>query len=123
MSKGTEWFHRETPEQRAEQRRLMALPFRMVILEAFEVKWEDRVLNVAVTGRIETGIVRDGDAIMISDDVTSLQTQVERLEMMGRGEERPIERWAGDNVGIILPRNITKAQVKSGMIVTKRDEQ
>lgn len=107
-----------TPEEKEERRRLLALPFRMVIEDVFDVKGR----GVVVVGRIETGILREGDATIISGEGETLHTLARQLEMRGRIENEPMERWAGDTVGIFLSKDITKEQVARGMIVTKQGE-
>ncbi len=86
-------------------------PFLMPVEDVFSIKGRGTV----VTGRIETGIIKVGDAIEIvgiRDKQTSTVTGVEMFrKMLDQGQ-------AGDNVGILL-RGIEKEQVERGQVLCK----
>lgn len=86
-------------------------PFLMPVEDVFSIKGRGTV----VTGRIETGIVKVGDAIEIvgiRDKQQSVVTGVEMFrKMLDQGQ-------AGDNVGILL-RGIEKDQVERGQVLAK----
>lgn len=86
-------------------------PFLMPVEDVFSIKGRGTV----VTGRIETGIVKVGDAIEIvgiRDKQNSVVTGVEMFrKMLDQGQ-------AGDNVGILL-RGIEKDQVERGQVLAK----
>lgn len=103
----------ETPEQAAEQKRLMALPFRMTIEDVFNVKGR----GVVVVGRIETGLLEVGDAVFIMGGDIPVPSTVSSIEMFG-GTEMV---WAGDNVAILL-RSVERHYIKRGMILIRADE-
>jgi len=85
--------------------------FLMPVEDVFSIKGRGTV----VTGRIETGIVKVGDAIEIvgiRDKQASTVTGVEMFrKMLDQGQ-------AGDNVGILL-RGIEKEQVERGQVLAK----
>lgn len=101
-----------TPEQEEEHRRLCALPFRMPIEDVFHLKGR----GVCLTGRVAAGRLKEGDEIVIVGDGEPLHTQAVRFEIFGRIYEIEV----GDNIGILLPKDI-KEQVEKGMIITKRE--
>src|SRR5687768_2851849 len=103
-------FTPPTPEEREERRRLLALPFRMPIEDIFIIKGR----GLVVTGRVETGILREEDPILIVGNRETLQAQAMRFEIFGHLEF--IE--AGDNIGILLSKNVSKDQLEVGMIIT-----
>ncbi len=86
-------------------------PFLMPVEDVFSIKGRGTV----VTGRIETGIIKVGDAIDIvgiRDKQASTVTGVEMFhKMLDQGQ-------AGDNVGILL-RGIEKEQVERGQVLAK----
>ncbi len=86
-------------------------PFLMPVEDVFSIKGRGTV----VTGRIETGIVKVGDAIEIvgiRDKQASTVTGVEMFrKQLDQGQ-------AGDNVGILL-RGIEKEQVERGQVLAK----
>ena len=98
-------------EQEKEERdRLLALPFRMVIEDVFDLKGR----SVCVTGRVAAGRLKEGDAVVIVGNGEPLHTHAMRFEIFGRLEE--IE--AGVNIGILLPKNVSKDQLAPGMVIT-----
>ena len=86
-------------------------PFLMPVEDVFSIKGRGTV----VTGRIETGIIKVGDAIDIvgiRDKQSSVVTGVEMFrKLLDQGQ-------AGDNVGILL-RGIEKDQVERGQVLAK----
>ncbi len=86
-------------------------PFLMPVEDVFSIKGRGTV----VTGRIETGVVKVGDAIDIvgmRDKQSSVVTGVEMFrKMLDQGQ-------AGDNVGILL-RGVEKDQVERGQVLAK----
>jgi elongation factor Tu len=86
-------------------------PFLMPVEDVFSIKGRGTV----VTGRIESGIIKVGDAIDIvgmRDKQSSTVTGVEMFrKLLDQGQ-------AGDNVGILL-RGIEKEQVERGQVLAK----
>ena len=68
----------------------------------------------SITGRVETGVIKVGDAVQIlglGEDKSSTVTGVEMFrKLLDQGE-------AGDNVGLLL-RGIDKNEIKRGMVIT-----
>ena len=86
-------------------------PFLMPIEDVFSITGRGTV----ATGRIETGIIKVGDAVEIiglgAEKLTSTVTGVEMFrKLLDEGE-------AGDNVGLLL-RGIDKNEIKRGMVIT-----
>ncbi|MBR3530598.1 MAG: elongation factor Tu, partial [Bacteroidaceae bacterium] len=85
-------------------------PFLMPIEDIFSITGRGTV----ATGRIETGVVKVGDAVQLlglGEDANSVVTGVEMFrKILDEGE-------AGDNVGLLL-RGIDKKEVKRGMVIT-----
>jgi len=87
-------------------------PFMMPIEDVFTIKGRGTV----VTGRIERGRVKVGDAVEIvglRDEI--LSTVVTGVEMFHKTLE---EGLAGDNAGVLL-RGIDRDQVERGMVLAK----
>jgi elongation factor Tu len=87
-------------------------PFLLQVEDIHSIKG----LGTVVTGRIETGIVRPGDAVEVvgltPEPIGSVVKSVERFrQILDEGR-------AGDNVGILL-RGIELDQVDRGMVVAK----
>ncbi len=84
-------------------------PFLMPIEDVFSITGRGTV----ATGRIETGIIKVGDAVQIMGlgaDLKSVVTGVEMFrKILPEGE-------AGDNVGLLL-RGIDKNEIKRGMVI------
>ena len=85
-------------------------PFLMPVEDVFSITGRGTV----ATGRIETGVVKVGDAVQLlglGEDANSVVTGVEMFrKILDEGE-------AGDNVGLLL-RGIDKKEVKRGMVIT-----
>ena len=86
-------------------------PFLMPIEDVFSITGRGTV----ATGRIETGVIKVGDAVEIiglgAEKLTSTVTGVEMFrKLLDEGE-------AGDNVGLLL-RGIDKNEIKRGMVIT-----
>ena len=85
-------------------------PFLMPVEDVFSITGRGTV----ATGRIETGVVKVGDAVQLlglGEDANSVVTGVEMFrKILDEGE-------AGDNVGLLL-RGIDKKDVKRGMVIT-----
>jgi len=87
-------------------------PFLMPVEDVFSIKGRGTV----VTGRIERGTVKVGDAIEIiglrEEKLSTVCTGVEMFhKLLDQGE-------AGDNVGVLL-RGIERDQVQRGMVLAK----
>ena len=84
-------------------------PFLMPVEDVFSITGRGTV----ATGRIETGVVKVGDAVQIMGlgaDLKSVVTGVEMFrKILPEGE-------AGDNVGLLL-RGIDKNEIKRGMVI------
>ncbi|MDR0811547.1 MAG: elongation factor Tu [Paludibacter sp.] len=86
-------------------------PFLMPVEDVFSITGRGTV----ATGRIETGIVKVGEAVSIiglgAEKLNSTVTGVEMFrKLLDQGE-------AGDNVGLLL-RGIDKDDIKRGMVIT-----
>ncbi len=85
-------------------------PFLMPVEDVFSITGRGTV----ATGRVETGVVKVGDAVQIlglGEDKNSTVTGVEMFrKLLDQGE-------AGDNVGLLL-RGIDKNEIKRGMVIT-----
>jgi translation elongation factor EF-Tu-like GTPase len=92
-----------TPKQEEEHRRLMALPFRMVISDIFTIKNR----GVVVAGKIESGELRKNDPVLVIGKDKALRAVVTGMDMYPRT----------DNAGLLL-RNVQREDIEIGMIVT-----
>ncbi len=86
-------------------------PFLMPVEDVFSITGRGTV----ATGRIETGIVKSGEAVSIiglgAEKMSSTVTGVEMFrKILDEGQ-------AGDNVGLLL-RGIDKDEIKRGMVIT-----
>ena len=86
-------------------------PFLMPVEDVFSITGRGTV----ATGRIETGVIKVGDAVEIiglgAEKLTSTVTGVEMFrKLLDEGE-------AGDNVGLLL-RGIDKNEIKRDMVIT-----
>ena len=97
------WF--DDPE-RAEDK-----PFLMPIEDIFTISGRGTV----VTGRIERGVVKMGDAVQIVGIKPTQDTTVTGIEMFQKTLDQGI---AGDNVGILL-RGVEKKDVVRGQVLAK----
>ena len=87
-------------------------PFMMPIEDVFSIKGRGTV----VTGRIERGRVKVGDAVeIVGLRERSLSSVVTGVEMFHKTLDEGI---AGDNVGLLL-RGIERTDVERGMVVAK----
>ena len=86
-------------------------PFLMPVEDVFSITGRGTV----ATGRIETGVIKVGDAVQIlglGEDKNSTVTGVEMFrKLLDQGE-------AGDNVGLLL-RGIDKKEIKRGQVLAK----
>ncbi len=88
-------------------------PFLMPVEDIFSITGRGTV----ATGRIETGIVKVGEAVEIVglSKEAKLSSTVTGVEMFRKLLD---EGRAGDNVGLLL-RGIDKEQIKRGMVIAK----
>jgi elongation factor Tu len=86
-------------------------PFMMAIEDVFSITGRGTV----VTGRIETGIIKVGEAVEIVGIRELQNTTVTGVEMFRKLLD---EGQAGDNVGLLL-RGIGKEEVERGQVVAK----
>jgi elongation factor Tu len=86
-------------------------PFMMPIEDVFSIKGRGTV----VTGRIERGVVKVGEAIEIVGLGDTQQSVVTGVEMFHKQLD---QGQAGDNAGLLL-RGITREQVERGMVLAK----
>jgi elongation factor Tu len=86
-------------------------PFLMAIEDVFSIKGRGTV----VTGRIERGVVRVGDAVELVGLKPTAKTTVTGVEMFQKTLD---EGRAGDNVGTLL-RGIEKDDVERGQVLAK----
>lgn len=92
--------------------RAVDLPMAMPVEDVFSITGRGTV----ATGRIERGVINQGDEVEIhgfnDQPLKSVCTGVEMFrKILDRGE-------AGDNVGILL-RGIDKAEIRRGMVIAK----
>ncbi len=92
--------------------REIAKPFMMSIEDVFSIKGRGTV----VTGRVERGVIKVGEAVEIvglrEKSMSSVVTGVEMFhKMLDQGQ-------AGDNLGLLL-RGIDREDVERGMVVAK----
>jgi len=87
-------------------------PFMMPIEDVFSIKGRGTV----VTGRVERGKVKVGDAVeIVGLREKSLSSVVTGVEMFHKSLDEGI---AGDNIGLLL-RGIERTDVERGMVVAK----
>jgi len=86
-------------------------PFLMPVEDVFSITGRGTV----ATGRIETGIVKTGEAVsIIGLGAEKLSSTVTGVEMFRKILD---EGQAGDNVGLLL-RGIDKDEIRRGMVIT-----
>jgi elongation factor Tu len=87
-------------------------PFMMPVEDVFSIKGRGTV----VTGRLERGVVRVGDAAeIVGLRDKSMSTVITGIEMFHKQMD---EAMAGDNVGLLL-RGIDRTDVERGMVIAK----
>jgi elongation factor Tu len=86
-------------------------PFLLSIEDVFSIKGRGTV----VTGRVERGVVKVGEALEIVGFADTQQTVCTGVEMFQKTLD---EGRAGDNVGVLL-RGVEKEQVYRGMVLAK----
>jgi translation elongation factor EF-Tu-like GTPase len=84
--------------------------FRFLIQDVFTIKGRGTV----VTGRVESGTLRIGQRVRISDGLATYETTVKEIESF---RKKQTSATVGDNVGLLLA-DLSKAQVKQGMLLT-----
>lgn len=94
-----------TPERAVDQ------PFLMPIEDVFQIQGRGTV----VTGRIERGVVKVGDAVELIGLGKDNKSVVTGVEMFRKQLDEGV---AGDNVGVLL-RGIEKDDVMRGMVLAK----
>ncbi|HOT28298.1 MAG TPA: elongation factor Tu [Candidatus Ozemobacteraceae bacterium] len=95
-----------------EPQRELDKPFLMPVEDVFTITGRGTV----VTGRIERGMIKVGDAIEIVGLMEEVKTStVTGVEMFRKTLD---QGQAGDNVGLLL-RGITKEEVERGMVLAK----
>jgi len=95
-----------------EPKREVDKPFMMPVEDVFSIKGRGTV----VTGRIDRGMVKVGDAVeIIGLREKSMPTVVTGVEMFHKTLD---EGMAGDNAGLLL-RGVERTDVERGMVVAK----
>jgi elongation factor Tu len=96
-----------------EPERELDKPFMMPVEDVFSIKGRGTV----VTGRIERGIVKVGDAA----DIVGLRDEIETTVITGVEMFHKLldQGQAGDNVGLLL-RGIDRDEVERGMVICKQ---
>ncbi len=95
-----------------EPEREMDKPFMMSVEDVFSIKGRGTV----VTGRIDRGMVKVGEAVeMVGLRDKSMGTVVTGVEMFHKTLD---QGQAGDNVGLLL-RGVDRDQVERGMVIAK----
>ena len=90
-------------------------PFRMPIDDIFVIS--DR--GIVLTGRVKKGTLQKGDAIEIRNDNVQVQTQVVSIESFRKKVAIAKE---GDNIGILLPKDVPRSVLVKGMVVIKQGQ-
>jgi elongation factor Tu len=95
-----------------EPERELDKPFMMPVEDVFSIKGRGTV----VTGRIERGVVKTGDAA----DIVGLRDKIESTVITGVEMFHKIleQGQAGDNVGLLL-RGVDRDEVERGMVIAK----
>jgi elongation factor Tu len=83
--------------------------FRMIVEDVFSIRGRGTV----VTGRIESGTLRVGDAVGLQRDSATLATKVTGIEMFRKQLE---QAKAGDSVGVLL-HGVDKTGVQRGDVL------
>jgi elongation factor Tu len=95
-----------------EPERETAKPFMMPVEDVFSIKGRGTV----VTGRIDRGVVKVGDAVeIVGLREKSMNSVVTGVEMFHKQMD---EGMAGDNAGLLL-RGIERTDVERGMVIAK----
>jgi translation elongation factor EF-Tu-like GTPase len=84
--------------------------FRFLIQDVFTIKGRGTV----VTGRVESGTLRIGQRVRISDGLATYETTVKEIESF---RKKQVSATVGDNVGLLLS-DLSKEEVKQGMLLT-----
>ena len=111
--------HIETPEEAEAYRKLLAMPFRMVVEEAFVVKGH----GLIVVGQTKTGTLQKGTEILIEGENFSISTTVTRIDRPFNHD--PDLKAEPDLYAGLVLRNLDetyKEKIKPGMIITKRED-
>ncbi|MFI4883843.1 MAG: elongation factor Tu [Candidatus Carsonella ruddii] len=91
--------------------RIINKPFLMPIEDVFSISGRGTV----VTGKIERGIVKNGEEIEIVGLKPTFKTTITGIEMFKKTLEEGI---AGENVGILL-RSIKREDIERGQVISK----
>ncbi|WP_433927910.1 elongation factor Tu [Candidatus Carsonella ruddii] len=91
--------------------RIMDKPFLMPIEDVFSISGRGTV----VTGKIERGIIKNGEEIEIVGLKPTIKTTITGIEMFKKTLEEGI---AGENVGILL-RSVKREEVERGQVIAK----
>ncbi|MGK2912813.1 MAG: elongation factor Tu [Candidatus Carsonella ruddii] len=91
--------------------RIIDKPFLMPIEDVFSISGRGTV----VTGKIERGIIKNGEEIEIVGLKLTIKTTITGIEMFKKTLEEGI---AGENVGILL-RSIKREDVERGQVIAK----
>ncbi|NIS82470.1 MAG: elongation factor Tu [Anaerolineales bacterium] len=95
-----------------EPKREVDKPFMMPVEDVFSIKGRGTV----VTGRIERGVIKTGDAVdIVGLRDKSMSSVVTGVEMFHKTLD---DGQAGDNVGLLL-RGIDRDEVERGMVIAK----
>ncbi|XRA05401.1 MAG: elongation factor Tu [Candidatus Carsonella ruddii] len=91
--------------------RIIDKPFLMPIEDVFSISGRGTV----VTGKIERGIIKNGEEIEIVGLKSTIKTTITGIEMFKKTLE---EGMAGENIGILL-RSIKREDVERGQVIAK----
>ncbi|UNB92051.1 elongation factor Tu [Candidatus Carsonella ruddii] len=91
--------------------RIIDKPFLMPIEDVFSISGRGTV----VTGKIERGIIKNGEEIEIVGLKSTIKTTITGIEMFKKTLDEGI---AGENIGILL-RSIKREDVERGQVVAK----
>ncbi|MFI4847118.1 MAG: elongation factor Tu [Candidatus Carsonella ruddii] len=91
--------------------RIIDKPFLMPIEDVFSISGRGTV----VTGKIERGIIKNGEEIEIVGLKSTIKTTITGIEMFKKTLEEGI---AGENIGILL-RSIKREDVERGQVIAK----
>jgi elongation factor Tu len=102
---------RVVDEYIAEPKREMDKPFMMAVEDVFSIKGRGTV----VTGRVDRGVAKKGDAISIVGMRDTKDSVITGIEMFHKELDEAV---AGDNAGILL-RGIERDDIERGQVLVK----
>lgn len=90
-------------------------PFKMTIDDIFVISNR----GIVLTGRVKRGSLQKGDAIEIRNQTIQVQTEVVSIESFHKKVDIAKQ---GDNIGILLPKDVPRSVLFKDMIVIKQGD-